>query len=198
MRQHLHPGGGVSSPEVEVVPATADGVRARNRELDAQLLALADGLREVAPAPDRAGRARVGAAGEPARGPAPDAEEAWSAFQVVAHVAEMSRFFAAHLEAWKADPATVIGRTVEHEERRAAVARARVNLMGASALADDLRASLARLGDALSVLSDADIGAMTSNVKYGTEPLSAFLARYVLGHKAGHVTQLRELLEARP
>jgi hypothetical protein len=28
-------------------------------------------------------------------------------------------------------------------------------------------------------------------VKYGPEPLSAFLDRYVTGHKAGHLDQLR-------
>ncbi len=41
--------------------------------------------------------------------------------------------------------------------------------------------------------TDDDLDAKTENVKYGPEPLSAFFDRYVVGHKAGHLDQLRAL-----
>ena len=164
------------------VPTTAEGVRRANRELDAQLLAIADSLDEdVQP---------VGTAVLD-----PTAEDDWSAFQVLAHMSEVSSFFAGHLRTWKADPTATVGRTVEHEGRRAAVARARVKGLTATDLAEELRVSFAHLEAALELLGDADIQATTSNVKYGAEPLSAFLDRYVLGHKAAHVNQINVLLE---
>jgi hypothetical protein len=45
----------------------------------------------------------------------------------------------------------------------------------------------------LETLSDNDVDAKTENVKYGPEPLSAFLDRYVISHKSGHLDQLRSL-----
>ncbi len=59
-----------------------------------------------------------------------------------------------------------------------------------------MREALADLAGALRPLVDADLTAGTVNVKYGDEPLTAFLDRYVLGHKAGHVEQLRRTLAA--
>jgi hypothetical protein len=149
---------------------TADEVRAENRRLDAALLACASAF-------------------DPARlGHAPEGE--WSAAQVLAHLGEFPRFFAGELRRWKADPSAVIGRTVEHPVRLAAVASP------AEALAELLagvRSANACLAEALELLGDDDVEAKTENVKYGPEPLSAFLDRYVVGHKAGHLDQLRAL-----
>jgi hypothetical protein len=33
-------------------------------------------------------------------------------------------------------------------------------------------------------------------VKYGAEPLTAFLERYIVGHKSGHLEQIRALQKA--
>jgi hypothetical protein len=149
---------------------TADDVRAENRRLDEALVAAAEAF-------------------DPSRlGHAPDGE--WSAAQVLAHLGEFPRFFADELRRWRADPSAVVGRTVEHPVRLAAVASP------AGALADllaGMRAAFAELDGALALLGDDDVEAKTENVKYGPEPLSAFLDRYVLGHKAGHLDQLRAL-----
>jgi Mycothiol maleylpyruvate isomerase N-terminal domain len=166
------------------VPATAEEVRALNRDLDARLLAIATSL-----------DADLHPAGTPGAAPDPAAEPGWSAFQVLAHVAEFTRFFSAHFLAWKADPGATVGRTMENETRLAAVARARVDRLGAADLVAELRTSLAELERSLERLEDGDIEADTINAKYGTEPLSAFLNRYVVGHKAAHVEQLGALLE---
>lgn len=149
---------------------TAGEVRAENRRLDEALLAEAEAF-------------------DPARlGDAPDGE--WSAAQVLAHLGEFPRFFAGELRRWKADPSAVIGRTLEHPVRLAAVESP------ADALAEllaGIRSAFAELGEALELLADDDVEAKTENVKYGPEPLSAFLDRYVTGHKAGHLDQLRAL-----
>jgi hypothetical protein len=148
----------------------ADEVRAENARLDAALLAEAEAF-------------------DPARlTDAPDGE--WSAAQVLAHLGEFPRFFAGELRRWRADRSAVIGRTIEHPVRLAAVESP------ADALADlvaGMRAAFAELAAELDALQDEDVDAKTENAKYGPEPLTAFFDRYVVGHKAGHLDQLRAL-----
>jgi len=149
---------------------TADEVRAENGRLDEALLAEAEAF--------DAARLNHAPGGE------------WSAAQVLAHLGEFPRFFAGELRRWKGDPSAVIGRTLEHPVRLAAVASPAEAL---AQLLTGVRSAFAELGDALALLGDDDIEAKTENVKYGPEPLSAFLDRYVTGHKAGHLDQLRAL-----
>jgi len=149
---------------------TADELRRQNRRLDEELL-------EAASSVDPAHLHFT-----------PDGE--WSLAQVLAHLGEFPRFFAGELARWRNDPGAVIGRTHEHPARLAAVADPsgqRDELVAAA------RESMAVLAEALERLTDADIDAPTQNVKYGPEPLSAFLDRYVVGHKAGHLDQIRAL-----
>jgi hypothetical protein len=151
---------------------TAAEVRTENGRLDEELLAEAEAFD-----PDRLQQA-------------PDGE--WSAAQVLAHLAEFPHFFAGELLRWRDDPGTVVGRTHEHPVRLAAVASPAETL---DALVADIRVAFRQLAGALAALSDNDVEAKTENVKYGPEPLSAFLDRYVLGHKASHLDQLRALAE---
>ena len=151
----------------------AEQVRAENRFLDEELLAEAEAFD-----PERLGEA-------------PEGE--WSAAQVLAHLGEFPRFFAGELRRWHDDPTAVVGRTHEHPARLAAVASPTDAL---SELKAAMRSAFAELAGALKTLSDDDLEAKTENVKYGPEPLSAFLDRYVIDHKTGHLEQLRAL--ARP
>ncbi|HEV8624409.1 MAG TPA: DinB family protein [Acidimicrobiia bacterium] len=153
----------------------ADQLRERNLALDGELLTEAS-------ATDPA-----------ALHHAPEGE--WSLAQVLAHLDEFPRFFAAELARWREDPGAVIGRTHEHPARLAAVDDPSGQLEELIAAA---RESLAVLAQALDTLTDADIEAPTRNVKYGPEPLSAFLDRYVIAHKAGHLDQIRALHKAAP
>jgi DinB superfamily len=151
----------------------AEELRAENRRLDEALLAEAEAFD-----PERLGAA-------------PEGE--WSAAQVLAHLGEFPRFFAGELRRFRDDPSAVIGRTHEHPVRLAAVespTAVRGELMAG------MRAAFAELAAALEPLTDDDVEAKTENVKYGPEPLSAFFDRYVVGHKAGHLDQLRALAAA--
>jgi hypothetical protein len=149
---------------------TADEVRAENARLDAALLEEAQAF-------------------DPQRlTEAPEGE--WSAAQVMAHLGEFPRFFAGELRRWHADPTAVIGRTMEHPVRLAAIGSPADAL---DELIAGMRAAFAELSAALELLGDDDIEAKTENVKYGPEPLTAFFDRYVTGHKAGHLDQLRAL-----
>jgi hypothetical protein len=149
---------------------SADDVRAENARLDEALLAEAQAF-------------------EPARlTDAPDGE--WSAAQVLAHLGEFPRFFAGELRRWYDDRSAVIGRTMEHPVRLAAV-ESLADALGE--LVAGMRAAFAELAAALEALSDDDVESKTENVKYGPEPLTAFFDRYVIGHKAGHLDQLRAL-----
>jgi hypothetical protein len=148
----------------------AQAVRAENARLDEALVAEAEAF-------------------DPATlTEAPEGE--WSAAQVLAHLGEFPRFFAGELRRWHDDPAAVIGRTMEHPVRLAAV-EAPAEVL--AELVAGMRAAFAELAEALDLLGDFDVEAKTENVKYGPEPLSAFFDRYVIGHKAGHLNQLRAL-----
>lgn len=153
--------------------ATAADVRRANADLDAALLHQIDQL-------------------DPARltHPEPGAPEggAWTAAIVLGHLGEFPHFFAGELRRWRADPSAEVGRTVEAPERLRAVAAAHQRAL------PELRATFASaaadLADALELLTDADVTAPTQNRKYGAEPMTAFLDRYVIGHKRGHLAQL--------
>lgn len=118
----------------------------------------------------------------------------WSSAQIVMHVGEFTRFFARHVRRWKAAPTSAVGRIHTNDERLGAVAAA--NESTAAELAGWLRFGCADLDDAISSLLDSDLDADTVNVKYGVEPLSSFLTRYVIGHKHGHIEQLTLVLHA--
>jgi hypothetical protein len=151
----------------------ADEVRDENRRLDAALLAEAEDF-------------------DPARlHQAPDGQ--WSAAQVLAHLGEFPRFFAGELQRWRDDPSAVVGRTHEHPVRLAAVESPAQAL---SQLVAAMRLAFTELDGALQALADDDVEAKSENVKYGPEPLSAFFDRYVIGHKASHLDQLRALAGA--
>ncbi len=156
-----------------VPPWTAAELCRLNSELDAGLLRLLTSASAAAmPAP---------------------AEGEWSVLQVAAHLAEFPRYFAADLRRWQRDPFAVVGRTHDHPTRLAAVADANASQLGLAALTARAHAALEELAQALSTLSDDDLAAATLNVKYGREPLSAFLDRYVVEHKRGHIAQLERL-----
>ena len=123
---------------------------------------------------------------------APEGE--WSAAQVLAHLGEFPRFFAGELLRWREDPTAVVGRTHEHPARLAAVAATADTV---DELMAAMRSAFAELAGAMKTLSNDDLEAKTENVKYGPEPLSAFFDRYVIGHKTGHLEQLRALAEPR-
>lgn len=156
---------------------TADEVRARNAALDAELRALA---------------AQVPAH---ALGRDPGGEE-WTLAQLLAHLGEFPSFFADDLGAWldagTTAPPVKVGRTLEHPGRLSAVAEAR--RADLAVLRADIDVAFAALATVLDRLDDAHLTATTHNRKYGAEPLTTYLDRYVLGHKAAHVTQLRSTL----
>ncbi len=148
---------------------SAAEVVAVNTDLDGQLL-------------DELGRADLARSG--------GAEE-WVAGEVAAHLAEFPRFFAGEIDRWLADPSATVGRTHTDERRLAAVAAA--GRLDRAATRAAVASSFAVLAAALERLTDEDVESPTRNLKYGEEPLSAFLDRYVVGHKAGHLEQLRAL-----
>ncbi len=154
--------------------SSADAVRERNAELDRQLRRLFDS----AP-PDRI---------------QDDFGDEWTVAHNLAHIAEFPAYFARQLREWIAGERVVIGRVAEYDaDRNDAIVQAPDRRL------DDLRAqaeaSFQALSDALEGLKDHHLEATTHNVKYGEEPLTAFLDRYVVGHKTAHVEQLREALD---
>lgn len=154
-------------------PQTADFVRARNKELDDALMVAIEQI-------------------EPSLLHVDPENGEWTLAQNLAHIGEFPRFFASDLRAWKSDQSRVIGRTHDHDVRLTAVESASERAYGE--LRDDCARAFAELADALEDFGDEDLDAVTSNVKYGQEPLRAYLARYILGHKEAHIDQLQRTL----
>lgn len=156
------------------VPTTAEGVRQRNRELDERL------REEIAAVP-----------GEHLRDDPGDGE--WSLAENLAHIGEFPRYFARELiQMIRSDVDVEVGRTHEHPERNEAIADAEGKDRDQLAAAVDT--ALDELVNALRHVSDDDLQRVFTNRKYGQEPLTAYLQRYVLGHKAAHVAQLHRTL----
>ena len=156
-------------------PLTAAAVRTLNNELDAELMRLAEQI-----TPDRLHVAP--AAGE------------WTPAETLAHLAEFPRFFASDLARQLEAEGAEVGRTHEHPGRNQAIASAPG--LGRDDLMTSLSSALRELATTLEQLEDGHLGRIGNNRKYGPEPLATFLDRYVLGHKAGHVAQLRQALSA--
>lgn len=155
--------------------SSADELRRHNRELDERLLALMDDVR-----PD-----------ELLRDPG-DGE--WRLVENLAHIAEFPRYFARQLREWLDGDRVVLGRVAEHSaDRNDAVVRAADRDL--HALRRDAVAAFAELRLVLDDLRDEHLDTTTHNVKYGEEPLRAFLRRYAVGHKAAHVEQLHRTLD---
>lgn len=154
-------------------PGTAASVRAANRTLDEELRAVmsrvTDAQLHLRTAPDE-----------------------WTVAEQLGHISEFPVCFATQLRAWRRDRSVPVGRTHESADRLAGVARAAGR--DAGALHGEATAALAELEEALAELTDRDLASPTRNVKYGDEPLSAFLERYVIGHKRAHAAQLRATL----
>jgi uncharacterized damage-inducible protein DinB len=154
---------------------TADDVRRLNAELDARLVGLAGEIR-----PDEL---HV----DPQNGE-------WTLAENLGHIAEFPRFFAPQLEAQLHEERPRVGRTHEHAARLAAVEHAHDRDL--DELRADLAASLDAFAAALVELRDDDLERVAENGKYGPESLAVFLDRYVISHKAAHVRQLRETIDA--
>lgn len=172
------PGGEAVAAELGT-PATADDVRARNTDLDDDLRAL---IREVTP--DLLHR------------DAGDGE--WTPAEQLAHLGESPRFFATDLTAWldaveAGDPPPDVGRTHDHPDRLAAVHGATDGEL--EGLRTSVEAAFQELDAVLARLTDAHLRMTTRNRKHGDEPLTAYLDRYVLTHKAEHVAQLRTTID---
>lgn len=156
--------------------AGADRLRQRNRDLDTQLLDL------VAQVPEAQLHTDPG-----------DGE--WSLAENLAHIGEFPCFFAREIAAMlraDVDEDLEVGRTHEHPDRVEAVAAAAGR--NRDQLADAVATALDEMANTLRHVTDDDLQRTFTNRKYGAEPLIAYLERYVLGHKAAHVDQLRRTL----
>lgn len=124
----------------------------------------------------------------------PIPEEEWTAAEQLAHLAEFPRFFAGELASHLEAEGREVGRTHDSPTRLAAIEGGRARSF------EDLRTEFLRgleeLSTVLSGLRDEQLTWLGNNRKYGPEPLTTFLQRYILGHKRAHLEQLQQTLAA--
>lgn len=163
----------MSGDEAAYVSAVA--VRALNARLDAELRAVIEQI----PA------ARI-------HGPIPGEE--WTAAEQLAHLGEFPHFFAGELAKHLEAEGREVGRTHDNTTRLAAIEGGRARSF------EDLRREILRgqeeLSAVLSGLRDEQLTWLGNNRKYGPEPLTTFLQRYILGHKQAHLEQLQKTVAA--
>ncbi len=117
----------------------------------------------------------------------------WTLAENLGHLSEFPRYFAREIVQTVLTGADAsVGRTHEHPERNEAIAAAAGK--SCDQLSGAVHAALAEMSAAIRLLSDDDLRRVVANRKYGNEPMTAYLQRYVLGHKAAHVEQLRRTL----
>lgn len=159
--------------ETPATPRTAAEVRARNSALDTELRAIAASIHPADLHRD------------PGNGQ-------WTLAENLGHIAEFPRYFAGDLTLQMRAAGATVGRTQEDADRNDAIAAARGRTL------DDLRreldTSLATLATTLDGLRDEHLTRMANNRRHGPEPLTAFLDRYIVGHKAAHIHQLRQTI----
>lgn len=123
------------------------------------------------------------------------AEGVWSLSEVLAHVANLRRFFIAQALHVAAEPGSPMGRTIQDAARLAAV-RDHARDSGS-----DLRAALissyAELMAGLDKLSDADLATVGQHInpKFGRQTIGEFIHHFIVEHEQGHVRQARACLE---
>ena len=117
----------------------------------------------------------------------------WDALQVAGHLTEFPAFFALDLRRWLADRSVTVGRTHENAARLAAVDHGALSQRDPDQLLGAVEQALIDLADALESVTDDDLDSTMRNIRYGEEPLRLFLDRYVLGHKAEHIAQLKSM-----
>lgn len=108
--------------------------------------------------------------------------------QQLGHLAEFHAYFATQLDDWLGRERLVAGRVADNADLEDALLRATVTRL--DPLLRDVRASVQALADVLDRLADGHLTATIYDIVQGREPLTAFLDRYVIAHKARHAHEL--------
>lgn len=159
----------------EAIYASADAVRALNARLDAELRAVIEQI--------PAARIHDSIPGEE-----------WTPAEQLAHLGEFPHFFAAELAKHLEAEGREVGRTHDNTTRIAAIEEGRAR--SGEELRTELLRGMEEMSAVLSGLRDEQLTWLGNNRKYGPEPLTTFLHRYILGHKQAHLEQLQQTLAA--
>lgn len=109
------------------------------------------------------------------------------------HLGELSRFAAAQLDGWLHGRRVVLGRVPDADaDLQDALERATEQRL--APLRAEIDAAAAALAGVLDGMADEHLAATVTDVVIGREPLTSYLHRYVLGHKAAHLAQLHRTL----
>lgn len=154
---------------------------------------------EAARAAFRTLRPRV-EAGEPwelatAFGTEPEAS--WGPREVLAHVEEMLPYWLGELERVVDGPRGVpFGRVAEDSSRIGLIDRGRT--LPLRVLFDRIDAGLATWAVRCASLTDVERAAVGTHPSAGELAVAAMPERFIIGHVEGHISQLEEILAARP
>lgn len=121
-------------------------------------------------------------------------EGVWNLAEVLAHVANLRRFFIGQVLQVAAAPGSSMGRTLQDSARLAAVRDHGRD--SAQALRDALVSSHAELMAGLDKLTDADLATVGQHVnpKFGRQTIEEFVRHFIVEHEQSHVRQARACL----
>ncbi|MBI5292917.1 MAG: DinB family protein [Chloroflexi bacterium] len=120
------------------------------------------------------------------------ADGSWTLAQVLVHVTEARRFFAAGTREVLATPGIQMGRTVDHPGRLQNI----IEHAGdpPDAIRSRLITSHQDLLDTLQGMTTDDLQVMGGHVKHGPQSLREFIEHFVVEHDQAHVQQASALL----
>ena len=125
-------------------------------------------------------------------------EASWGPPEVLAHVEEMLPFWLGELERildGPADEPVPFGRVATDQVRIGVIGRDRT--IPLRELFARCRADAARVAGRMRELDDADAARTGLHPTQGSLTIAELLERFVTSHLEGHVTQLREILDAK-
>jgi len=127
----------------------------------------------------------------------PEPEASWGPNELLAHVEEYLPYWLGEIERVLAgDPAAPVpfGRVAEDPVRIGVIGRDRT--VPLRELFARIESDAPRVAARLRELTDADVSRMGLHPRRGEMAIRDMLEPFLVGHSEGHVTQLREILEA--
>jgi uncharacterized damage-inducible protein DinB len=125
------------------------------------------------------------------RRPAPDE---WSVMEILAHMADSPRFYAAEIRRLLRAGGGTFGRPLDAPERLAPI-RAHAQDTLDEALARN-RAAVAEVAALLAALSETDLAVRGTHLRQGEFDIAGLVTRFVIDHRRDHARQIRATVAA--
>ncbi|MEP7284226.1 MAG: DinB family protein [Chloroflexota bacterium] len=125
----------------------------------------------------------------------PHGEENWSLAVMLAHLTEARPYFARQAETLITTPGTIVGRTLDNEQRVEAIIDAQRFQLSRDQLKQQLLDSHTVIMRLLASLSEAQLQMACTHARLGATTLGDFIRGSIVDHDQAHVQQAKTFLQ---